>query len=289
MAKLTSASWLATILTLSMFAGCENRHAPPSVTQSPQATKASVASVEPWPNSKSAMFAKNSVVSMAMHFFDTGENVGLGVDWKDALGIDYRLRADKIITDYSDNEISADQKYKDKKIVILGRISQIGKDIAGNGFLTLQGSAGDFRTVHATILSSETSDASKLHKDQNTALVCVVNGLYAGSVAMDRCYFLEHYKANTALQLNRIVDQIMAGKDPDVAQLTAMKLLALVGYIAAMRDDSGSCLNESAVDQDRCSKLIEGAVASIKANRLSESERSAARHMNIDLAEIRFH
>lgn len=52
---------------------------------------------------------------------------------------DVTVSAKQLYEDYKANEVSADEKYKDKTIVVSGTVRNIGKDIVGTMYVTLEG------------------------------------------------------------------------------------------------------------------------------------------------------
>jgi len=82
---------------------------------------------------------------------------------------DISVSADQLSSAYNANEVSADDKYKDKKLVVTGTINSIGKDIADTSYITLQ-SDGDLLGVQCMFDDQYKPQLAKLHKGQRVRL-----------------------------------------------------------------------------------------------------------------------
>lgn len=81
-----------------------------------------------------------------------------------------------LLSDYSSNEVAADQRYKGRLIRVNGVVSDIKKDLMDKPFVLLN--AGDgFRTVQCAFATSAVADAAKLRSGEPVTLQGVVQGL----------------------------------------------------------------------------------------------------------------
>lgn len=84
-------------------------------------------------------------------------------------------------TEYMNNEIAADKKYKRKQVEVTGNIKNIGKDILGRMYITLE--TGDiFSTIQVFFKSSEEDAVAELTKGQEVTIVGSGDGLSLTSV-----------------------------------------------------------------------------------------------------------
>jgi len=91
---------------------------------------------------------------------------------------DFELSASKLSSDYQDNEIAADEKYKHKIILVTGYIDDIGKDITDSIYVTLSdGKEYSFSGVQCFFSDSQTSAAAKLKKGQKVSIKGKCDGL----------------------------------------------------------------------------------------------------------------
>ena len=69
----------------------------------------------------------------------------------------------RLVSDYDDNEISADLKYKGKVLLVTGTVTKIAKDIAGTMYITLdaEGKIGSVQCLFADIHVNELTRLSK--------------------------------------------------------------------------------------------------------------------------------
>jgi hypothetical protein len=77
--------------------------------------------------------------------------------------------------DFDANEVAADDKYKDKKLLMSGKVKSIEKDFSGEAYLTLvAGGEGlaSFTGVQAHLKDEAVQQASRLGKGQSVTLVC---------------------------------------------------------------------------------------------------------------------
>jgi len=75
----------------------------------------------------------------------------------------------QLFYDYESNEVAADQKYKEKILVVTGKIASIGKDITDNIYITL---ATDdiFGEVQCLFADTHSDVLAKLSKGQKVTI-----------------------------------------------------------------------------------------------------------------------
>jgi len=77
---------------------------------------------------------------------------------------------------YHENEVSADDAYKGKRLLVAGRVASIDKDIFDHIIVRL--AAGGFmQTVDATMQPNQKAEAAALHKGATVSVLCTGNGL----------------------------------------------------------------------------------------------------------------
>lgn len=89
--------------------------------------------------------------------------------------------------EYDGNEVAADQRFKDKEIVIKGVVKSIDRGIGENYFVTFEGGENPFMTPHAQMADGYTDFLSKLQKGDKQALHCIGNGKLIGSSQVKEC------------------------------------------------------------------------------------------------------
>jgi hypothetical protein len=76
----------------------------------------------------------------------------------------YVIFADLLCCEYKSNEVAADLKYRGRIIVIYRDISDIGKDILGNAYITVGGSASYGGGVKCIFAKDQQTSIANLHK-----------------------------------------------------------------------------------------------------------------------------
>jgi len=84
---------------------------------------------------------------------------------------------------YQDNEIKADNTYKNRYVKMTGRIDDIGKDILDNMYVTLV--ASDFFGIQVYFNDEDANAVSNLNKGATITVVCKVEGLMANVLCKD--------------------------------------------------------------------------------------------------------
>lgn len=79
------------------------------------------------------------------------------------------VTAKQLFADYEANEIAADQKYKDKVVIVTGTVNDISKDIADDIYVTVKGDEmmGDIQCYFS---KDHTNDAAQLKKEQKISI-----------------------------------------------------------------------------------------------------------------------
>lgn len=89
-----------------------------------------------------------------------------------------QVQIHEILSDYKDNEVGADNKYKGKWIQTTGLVGDIKKDIMDNLYVTL-GTGRDFEIpqVQAFFEDSMNNQLASLRKGQQLTVACRIDGL----------------------------------------------------------------------------------------------------------------
>ncbi|OQB11525.1 MAG: tRNA_anti-like protein [Firmicutes bacterium ADurb.Bin193] len=104
-----------------------------------------------------------------------------------AIEVDYKV----LHKDYIDNPINADSMYKDKMLVLVGKINTIDREIAGQPYITFDVD-GLFNNVRITFDKDEEEKVTKLVKGQTVKIVGKCKGtLLSTTVALNNCLVVE--------------------------------------------------------------------------------------------------
>jgi hypothetical protein len=98
------------------------------------------------------------------------------------------VTATQLFSDYQANEVSADEKYKGKTLLVSGSVSDIKKDFTDNVIVHLR-TANQFMPVDARLEDAEKGKASQLSKGGSVTLRCAGNGMVIGRPQLRDCTF----------------------------------------------------------------------------------------------------
>jgi|LULJ01.1.fsa_nt_gb hypothetical protein len=96
--------------------------------------------------------------------------------------------ADALLKAYKDNEISANNQFKGKNILVSASIESIQADFSDKPFLTLKaGDQFEFNQPQAHFAESDEAKAGDLKKGQKVTLLCVGDSEMAGTPMLKDC------------------------------------------------------------------------------------------------------
>ncbi|MEX0966677.1 MAG: hypothetical protein WD077_05530 [Bacteroidia bacterium] len=103
---------------------------------------------------------------------------------------DFELSATQLFKAYDDNEVAADDKYLDRKLMVHGVIEDIGKDIMGDPYVSL--GVDYLQSVNCYFSDDNMNVISKLRKGQNLTVIGVCKGKTLNiSVSLNDCIIWE--------------------------------------------------------------------------------------------------
>lgn len=113
-------------------------------------------------------------------------NVGSKSLTEGATAVDYKT----LYKDYEDNAISADKKYRGKKLVLTGEIANIDRDIAQSAYVTFNIDEYGAKSIK---MSFDNDDiVAKFKKGQKITIVGTCGGTFASTiVVMNNCEFVK--------------------------------------------------------------------------------------------------
>ena len=94
--------------------------------------------------------------------------------------------ADALLSFYNENEIKADDQFKNKNTYVIGKVNKIGKDIMDNPYITLGGGGYKMASVQCMFDENKNKQLAQLKKGQ----VVIVKGKCTGKmmyVMLDNC------------------------------------------------------------------------------------------------------
>lgn len=124
--------------------------------------------------------------------------------------LDVAVTAQQYETAYDDNEILADEKFKNKRLLVSGRVASINKDYKGDGYLTLVGISP--LGIQARLTNDELQGAALLKKRQQVQLVCDPDMKVGGFVVLRNCRQFTSYLDQITPAIESINIAFLTGK-----------------------------------------------------------------------------
>ncbi len=180
------------------------------------------------PDSKGIVVAKFFVADDArLGIFATGKSVFHYDKW---IGPYINTTPAEVERDYSNNEVSADEKYKGMLIVFSGRINSVSKDLFGNIYVTVD--TGEmFRDIHAE-MDEDTAAISKLSKGGRIDLVCKGASYLLTSPILHHCHLRDGYIiAQEQQAADDVAGWLNGGQVPPFLDTPQMRTIAFFLYL----------------------------------------------------------
>ncbi len=96
------------------------------------------------------------------------------------------VSAAQLFAAYEANEVSADERYKGKALLVTGKIASIDKDFTDSIVLRLA-TSNQFQTIDANLEDSEKPKAGRLSKGEAVRVQCKGSGMVIGSPQLGDC------------------------------------------------------------------------------------------------------
>lgn len=160
-----------------------------------------------------------------------------------------------VAKEYEKNQVSADQKYFEKSLLVTGRISSINSGLGNEPYVVLRG-ANIFLSPQIHFDKNNAEKIATLEKGQKLSFVCVGAGAVVGSPMFKKCSFADDYAAKIVTETKSEVLAFLSGdniKSEEVKKL-------VVGAITIAREipESSTCFTNGS----NCSKEIKVALGS---------------------------
>jgi hypothetical protein len=92
----------------------------------------------------------------------------------------------QILSDYKNNEVGADNKYKGNYVQVTGIVSEIKKDIMSNLYVTIgTGAQFEIPEIQAFFDDSTNDQLARLSKGQSLTITCRIDGLMMNVLGRD--------------------------------------------------------------------------------------------------------
>ena len=114
--------------------------------------------------------------------------------------------------EYNDNQVSADQKFYKKRILVNGIIASINSGLGNEPYISLRGE-NVFMNPQIHFSESNIEKIAKLKKSQKLSFVCEGGGSVAGVPIFRKCIFADDYAAKIIATIKPKVQSFLAGND----------------------------------------------------------------------------
>lgn len=163
--------------------------------------------------------------------------------------------ADELQRAYEKNEVAADKQFKDRNLLVGGRVDSINRSIGENYYMKLTGGTNMFMSPHASMADGFSDWLAQVNKGEQVELACEGEGMLMGSAMLNECVPINVWaERTTAKLLGQVPDLVEAGNAP----LTRIAAMA-IGIAAAMPTsscwtDATTCDKEAAAASKQLKK-----------------------------------
>lgn len=165
------------------------------------------------------------------------------------------VSANTIQLEYEKNEINADNLFKNKLLLVSGKVINISKSSSNEPSLSLSGGSNPYMTPDAKMKKEYIDWASNLSKGTEVQMICKINHFIMGSIKLHNCipfdsWFseqdwgkitLDAYKNNTSKRADEMIEFV---------KTVASKIDVNKTSCVDATFDSGECIDEIGTIRD---------------------------------------
>ncbi len=159
------------------------------------------------------------------------------------------VSANTIQLEYEKNEINADNLFKNKLLLVSGKVINISKNSSNEPSLSLSGGSNPYMTPDAKMKKEYIDWASNISKGTEVQMICKINHFIMGSIKLHNCipfdsWFneqdwgkitLDAYKNNTSKRADEMIEFVKTVASKIDVNKTSCKDATF---------DSGECIDE---------------------------------------------
>ena len=177
------------------------------------------------------LYVKNSLGELKKYILKTNQNNFTGKAYS----------IDEIYSDYANNELSANQKYKDKNIRIKTTAGQIKEDVFGNAYIIAKIKDSLFGSAQFWVNEKDPRILS-LSKGNNIDLMCKFDEYSLDSLTFKNCIFTDQFADNL---ISAIYSNLLnAGSDNYKPQSKLELILSSLFYKHSSENINAVCKND---------------------------------------------
>ncbi len=139
------------------------------------------------------------------------------------------ISADRLATEYRENEVAAEENYKDRVLVVTGAVQSIETDMDGKPRIWLETEIG--RGVLCSLAMSERRKAAALRRDQTVSLVGLIGVSIMRTPTMDEAVLLDEEQPSSGRSTTENAKLYLQRQKKDCAEVLELK--AVEGGAAA--------------------------------------------------------
>ena len=103
--------------------------------------------------------------------------------------VDFEINAVDLFEAFNTNEVAADELYNGKKLLVVGVVNNIGKDVTNTPYLSLE--IGYLKSINCYFSEKNKKELSKLNKGDRVQIIGKCSGLSLTSVIIKKCELWE--------------------------------------------------------------------------------------------------
>ena len=143
--------------------------------------------ISQWNESDSAIVNENGFMALKSEY--TNHLKKVYSDSPYLINVDFEITASDLAQEYKANEVSADEKFKNKKVAVSGTVEQIGKDILDNPYISF---SGEFlQSVTCYFSKDDIKTISQISKGDKITIIGECTGLTLTNVVIQDCKIWE--------------------------------------------------------------------------------------------------
>lgn len=172
--------------------------------------------------------------------------------WKARVPLGERVSARQYHSIYRANEVSADEQFNGKPVVVTGTIDSINKDAFGNAFLNLT-AGGAFSVVRANLASETEALAGNFRKGAKVTLFCTGGPMVITFPTLKDCQTSAAMITTHDREAAKAVQSVMKG---DAASMSPndRKMIAMMYLVGATLPPDSPCANATPANFGDCEK-----------------------------------
>ncbi|TCD47131.1 hypothetical protein [Chlorobium sp. N1] len=149
--------------------------------------------------------------------------------------------ASEVSAEYDKNEVSADQKYFKKSLLVTGRVLSVNSGLGNKPYVVLRASNQLLGPQIHFEKKNNISRIASLEKGERASFVCVAGGAIVGTPMFEECSFADDYAAKKVAETKSQVIAYLSGKN---IKSESVKKLAIVAIaLARVLPDSSTCFS----------------------------------------------